>query len=64
MEFLYDLQNQTHKPSILSELGRLKNEDDIREVARHICERAKNEKKTSKEWERICKIIRMLGISI
>jgi len=61
MEFLYDRQNQTHKPSILSELGRLKNEDDIRLVAKYICKRAKNEKLSTKVWERICRNIRHFG---
>jgi len=64
MEFLYDPQNQTLKSSILSELGRLRNEDNIRLVAQHICERAKNETLTIKQWEKICRSIRTLGYLI
>lgn len=56
--FIIDESKQVFKASILSEIGRLENEEDIKIVARYICNRAKKEKKTIHQWVNIIRFIR------
>jgi hypothetical protein len=58
-EFLFDPKKETTNPSVLTELGRLPTEQDIRIVARYICKRARREHLTTKECERILRQIRL-----
>ena len=57
--FLIDSKNESFKESILIELGRLEDEEDIKLVANHVCKRAKAEKRTVHQWATIVQTIRM-----
>lgn len=59
MEFLCDYKKDTLKSSILTEIGRLEDEDEIRNVATNICEVAKSQKLSTKQWVELCRKIRL-----
>jgi len=59
MEFLVDREKETLKSSILTEIGRLKDPETMRALAEEVCERAKTEKRTTKEWVQFCRAIRL-----
>ena len=48
--YLFDKEKDEAKQSILIELGRLKDKECIKQVARYICKEAKKEKQTVHEW--------------
>jgi len=55
ISFLFDLNTNHIQSSILAELGRLNDEDAIRTVAKKLCDKAKTEKHTVREWQHICR---------
>ena len=59
VEFLHNKVTKEIKVSILMELGRLRKGDDIRELARLICDDAKTEKKTVHEWAALVRKVRL-----
>ena len=59
--FLLDKQRDFLNYTLLVELGRLRKNDDIIEIAKYICKRALTEKHKIKEWELILKSIRLWG---
>lgn len=58
MEFLFDSKTGNFKSSILTEIGRISNEEMMREVAAEICRRARTEKHTVKQWVYACHCIK------
>ena len=58
MEFLVDREKETVKSSILTEIGRFKNPEVMRAVAEEVCQRAKTQQRTIKEWVLFCKELR------
>lgn len=59
--FLVDRERGQSKWLILEQLGRLPNEAEIKSVASYLCQRARTESMTVKEWERLCILIRHSG---
>ena len=61
VKFLVDSDNHTMKESILIELGRFENEEDIRFMARYICDNAEKKKKTVHQWVNFIRFVRLKG---
>lgn len=57
--FLVDRKKQTIKQSLMVELGRLENDQDILTVARRVCELATTEKYNIKGWVKIIRYMRL-----
>jgi hypothetical protein len=62
-EFLFDLKTTNVKSSILAEIGRISNDEKMREVAAEICKRARTEKLTVKQWVSTCHCIKEVMLS-
>ena len=58
LEFLRDQKQEKCKSGILRELGHF-HPDDIRQLALEICEAAKEEKRTIREWASLLKDVRL-----
>ncbi|MFL0197621.1 hypothetical protein ACJDU8_18920 [Clostridium sp. WILCCON 0269] len=58
VKFLVDRDNHTMKETILIELGRLENEEDIKIIARYICDTAKSRKLTARQWVNFIRLVR------
>jgi hypothetical protein len=59
-QFFFGKENDKPKCSLLTELGRFNNEENIQRFARLISDRALTEKKNVRQWQKICAVYRRI----
>ncbi|MFL0194179.1 hypothetical protein ACJDU8_01035 [Clostridium sp. WILCCON 0269] len=59
VKFLVDSDGQILKETILIELGRIENEEDIKIIARYICDTAKSRRLTAHQWVNFIRLVRL-----
>ncbi|WP_373844426.1 hypothetical protein [Clostridium sp.] len=59
VKFLVDPDKHVIKETILIELGRFENEEDIKNVARFICDNAESKKLTARQWVNFIRLVRL-----